>query len=122
MKLDDKFIAEQKKKLQQRRQQILKTLNQDAVPNKKASNDFDAKFPEYGDKDDDNAAEVAVYSENLTMEKNLELSLFNVDKALAKIADGNYGVCEKCGSPIDVKRLEAFPSASSCMNCKRKVQ
>lgn len=120
MKLDKAFLDEQKKKLTERREQILAQLQKDTVPSKKVDNDYDAKFPQYGDKDEDNAAEVAEYSENLTMEKNLELSLFNVDKALKKIAEGNYGICEKCGNAIDAKRLEAFPSATACMNCKQK--
>lgn len=119
MKLDEKFIQEQKTKLEKRREEILKELNIDATPSKNASNDFDAKFPEYGDKEEDNAAEVAAFGNNLSMEKNLEVSLFNVDKAIRKIKEGNYGICEKCGKPIDAKRLSAFPSATACMDCKR---
>jgi len=119
MKLDQNFLQEQKQKLELRKEEVLKELNIDAVPNKRSDSDFDARFPEYGEKEEDNAAEVAVFESNLSMEKNLEVSLFNINKALRKIAEGNYGICEKCGKPIDIKRLSAFPSATACMDCKR---
>ena len=60
------------------------------------------------------------FEKNLSLEKTLEVSLYNVNKAIKKIEEGNYGLCEKCSQPIDPKRLEAFPSATSCMACKQK--
>lgn len=121
MKLDTALVAEQKKLLEERKNQILKELGIDAVKNANADDEFDAKFPDYGDKEDENAAEVAAFESNLTMEKNLELSLFNVNKALRKIAEGTYGICEKCGQMIETERLRAFPSATACMDCKKKL-
>ncbi|MFH0873934.1 MAG: TraR/DksA C4-type zinc finger protein [Candidatus Komeilibacteria bacterium] len=117
--MDSKFIKEQKVKLEQRREELLRELNQDAVRHSDTG-DFSARFPDYGDKEEDNAAEVDDFERNLSMEKNLEVSLFNVDKALRKIQEKKYGLCEKCGLPIDPERLAAFPSATSCMDCKRK--
>lgn len=116
--MDAKFIAKSKEALEKRRQELLKELNIDAV--KVSDNDYDAKFVDYGDKDDENAAEVATFEKNLSLEKTLEISLFNVNRALKKIEEGNYGLCEKCNGPISTKRLEAFPSATSCMDCKKK--
>lgn len=118
MKLDAAFIAKRKEELSSRKEELIKELNLDAI--KITDNDYDAKFPDFGEKEDENAAEVAAFEKNLSMEKTLEVSLFNVNKALKKIEEGNYGTCEKCGSPIDPKRLEAFPSASTCMECKKK--
>ena len=42
-----------------------------------------------------------------------------IDKALAKIEDGTYGTCERCGKPIGAERLEALPYAELCIDCKR---
>ncbi len=117
---DSGFLAEQKNLLEQRQTELLKELNIDAVPRPNTSGDFEARFPDYGDKDDDSAAEVATFQNNLSLEKELEVSLFNVKKALRKIEEGNYGLCEKCSQPIEIDRLKAFPSATSCMDCKRK--
>lgn len=117
--MDAKFIATRKEELITRKEELVKELNIDAV--QVAENDYDAKFPDFGDKDDENAAEVAAFEKNLSLEKTLEVSLFNVNKALKRIEEGNYGMCKKCGKPINPKRLEAFPSATACMDCKKKV-
>lgn len=41
-----------------------------------------------------------------------------IDRALAKIGDGTYGVCERCGAAIPKARLRALPYASLCIACK----
>lgn len=42
----------------------------------------------------------------------------DIDSVLHKLEDGTYGVCEECGDDIPVKRLDAVPSASYCVNCQ----
>ena len=37
---------------------------------------------------------------------------------MQRLDDGTYGNCEGCHNPIPVERLEVFPSATSCVNCK----
>ncbi len=44
--------------------------------------------------------------------------LDKITKALAKIDDGTFGVCEECGEEISVKRLEARPETTLCIKCK----
>lgn len=44
-----------------------------------------------------------------------------VDVALARVADGTYGVCEVCGEPIAPARLEARPMATMCVRCASRV-
>lgn len=117
-KLTADFIESRRNELEKRRQEILRELKADAV--QVADNDYSAKFVDYGEKDDENAAEVATFEKNLSLEKTLEVSLYNVNKALKKIEAGDYGLCEKCNLPIKPGRLEAFPSATSCMECKKK--
>ena len=48
---------------------------------------------------------------------NLEEMEKQVDKALDKMQEGEYGICEICGEPIDQARLEVYPEATTCMNC-----
>jgi len=45
--------------------------------------------------------------------------LKKIEKALKKIENGTYGICEVCGSEIDEKRLMARPEATLCIDCKR---
>ena len=47
----------------------------------------------------------------------LELTLTKVDRALEKIEEGSYGVCDGCGQPIASGRLKVAPESSLCVNC-----
>jgi RNA polymerase-binding transcription factor DksA len=47
--------------------------------------------------------------------------LKRIDAALARLADGSYGICEDCGGPISPKRLAAIPSAERCIACEERV-
>ena len=44
--------------------------------------------------------------------------LDKIEKALKKIEDGSFGICEECGEEISVKRLEARPETTLCIRCK----
>ncbi|GAA5145902.1 hypothetical protein GCM10023340_15990 [Nocardioides marinquilinus] len=52
-----------------------------------------------------------------TLARQAERHLAEVDAALARVADGSYGVCERCGRPIAPERLEARPTARTCVSC-----
>ena len=60
------------------------------------------------------------------MQNSMEIRLRNrealllkkIEEALAKIHTGSYGDCDSCGDPIELKRLEARPTASLCIECK----
>lgn len=43
--------------------------------------------------------------------------LFDIDLALRKIAENKYGNCERCGRPIEKRRLRFLPQARLCMKC-----
>jgi len=45
--------------------------------------------------------------------------LAEVERALARIADGTYGTCANCGNRITVGRLDARPTAELCIDCAR---
>ena len=85
------------------------------------ADDYNSKFPDYGDKEDENAAEVAQYSTNLTLEQTLEGMLSDVHKQLKRLEDGTYGICKYCKKPIEEKRLLARPTSSSCVSCKKTI-
>jgi RNA polymerase-binding transcription factor len=48
--------------------------------------------------------------------------LREVVAALAKIDDGSFGSCERCGEPIAEKRLDAVPFTRYCINCQRLAE
>ena len=47
--------------------------------------------------------------------------LAEVEHALARVADGTYGRCEACGEPIAPGRLDALPSATTCVGCAGRL-
>ena len=62
MKLDAQFLEERKQELLKRKEELLKELEEDTV--KVADNDYSAKFVDFGEKEDENAAEVALFEKN----------------------------------------------------------
>jgi DnaK suppressor protein len=44
--------------------------------------------------------------------------LDKIEKALRKLEEGTFGVCEECGEEISIKRLEARPETTLCIRCK----
>src|SRR5690349_20318082 len=46
------------------------------------------------------------------------LFLNKIETALKKLSEGTFGVCESCEEEIELKRLEARPTASLCVSCK----
>jgi len=58
----------------------------------------------------------------LTVVNNERDMLAQIDRALARIHDGTYGVCESCGQPIGKMRLMAFPRATLCLSCKQREE
>lgn len=50
---------------------------------------------------------------------SIAVTLADVDRALEKLRDGTYGICDSCGEPIGEERLEAIPWATLCISCAR---
>ncbi len=121
-KLDKQTIKEIEVQLVARKKQILNDLSKLSHKDKHEIDERVASFPEYGDKADENAQEINDYSTNIVTEKVLEKNLADIDNALLRIKNGEYGVCKYCGEAIGKKRLLARPTASSCISCKTKLQ
>jgi DnaK suppressor protein len=51
--------------------------------------------------------------------RNLEVSGEEIVRALAKLDEGTYGVCDVCGKPIAPRRLEVKPESVRCIECAR---
>ena len=55
-------------------------------------------------------------------EGKLKGDLKEIEKALVKINNGTYGVCERCKKSIEPARLEVKPHAIYCLKCKRQIE
>jgi len=48
--------------------------------------------------------------------------LLEIEKAFARMAEGEFGVCEECGDPISYERLKAQPFSSLCVDCMQDIE
>lgn len=115
------FLKKIKTLLLEQELKLERELAQFAKKNPRLSDDFNSNFPDYGDKEDENAAEVAEYAVNLSLEQDLERMLRDVKLSLERLAEGTYGICRYCGKPIDAKRLLIRPTSSACVACKKAI-
>jgi RNA polymerase-binding protein DksA len=59
---------------------------------------------------------------DLSIRNNIEDLIDQMTRAIARIDDGTYGTCERCGKPIDAARLKELPHALLCLDCKRREE
>lgn len=45
---------------------------------------------------------------------------FQIERAMQRMTEGRYGLCEDCHCPIPVERLTARPEATRCIECQRR--
>jgi RNA polymerase-binding protein DksA len=120
--MDQETLNQIKQELMERKKRIVEDLNDISREDSHEADKRSAKFPEYGDKPDENAQEISEYTTTVETERILEKTLSDIDKSLKSIDDGKYGICKYCGQEINPKRLLARPTASSCIECKTKLQ
>jgi len=120
--MDAKFINEMKQALVIEKEKLESELSKFAHRKlKSVDEDFDTNFPNLGDKEDENAAEVAAYSDNLSLEEELEKQLRDVNSALEAMEKKTYGICKYCKQEIAEARLRVRPTSSSCIPCKKTL-
>jgi RNA polymerase-binding protein DksA len=67
----------------------------------------------------DSAQATAERSEQLSMIEQQQAVYQEVLAALARMEEGTFGKCERCGQDIPIERLEALPTARLCLSCKQ---
>lgn len=68
----------------------------------------------------EDATEAFEQTVGVALRRKLEDSLERNQRALQKLKDGVYGICESCGARIDRARLKALPSAARCIECQAR--
>jgi len=72
--------------------------------------------------------EVQDFKDLASRETELDAAALDAERAIKELAqvgaarrrlqEGHYGLCVKCGKPIDLRRLEALPAAARCLTCQ----
>ena len=75
------------------------------------------------DKDEVDQANADIEQSMRMQLRNREsFTLKSINEALKRIEDGSYGECENCGDSIEVRRLQARPTATLCIACKEEEE
>ena len=84
-----------------------------------------AKAPErgsgisFGKRVGDGTAEAVSRLNEIGVGNNLVAGVERIDRALEKLDEGSYGVCDNCGRPIPAARLRVAPESTRCVDCAR---
>ncbi|GIV77693.1 TraR/DksA C4-type zinc finger protein [Litorilinea aerophila] len=110
--LRDDFVEKEKQKLLEEREQVLDELTH---LRELMQSEVDVE-PDEGD------AEIFEREKNAALIAVLENKLQGIEAALRSIEKGQYGICERCGQPIELERLEVKPDATLCVKCQQEVE
>ena len=105
---------------------LSKELERLRVDLAKVESEMDSLIKDGGEGAGDDQADAG----NKTFEREHEMSLLinardmviQTERAIERIDNKSYGVCEVCGNQIGKARLEVFPRATLCMSCKQKEE
>ncbi|KAB2972281.1 TraR/DksA family transcriptional regulator [Streptomyces sp. SS1-1] len=75
-----------------------------------------------GDDQADTGAKNITREHELALAANAREMLTQTEHALERLDAGTYGLCENCGNPIGKARMQAFPRATLCVECKQKQE
>ncbi len=75
-----------------------------------------------GDDQADTGAKNITREHEMALAANAREMLIQTERALERLDAGTYGLCENCGNPIGKARMQAFPRATLCVECKQKQE
>lgn len=117
--LDDKFIAQQKERLESIRadlEQMRDGLEEDQQNRAEGEDD-------YSEHDSGDLSQ-SIFSREMdaTIEGQVDRRLEDVERALQKIEEGSYGICDDTGEEIPKGRLEAVPEAIRTVEAQERFE
>lgn len=105
------FLTDQLKKLDRRKKDLEKE-----DPFADVSRVVDNASP------DTDAAEQFGHARTKAIQEELEKKSAQIKRALKRVKQGKYGICEVCGNLIDTDRLGIYPEATVCISCEKKKE
>jgi DnaK suppressor protein len=116
--LDERFIAQQKDRLQSLKEELLRIrTGMSADERQRAENEGDTQLDS-----GDMSQEMFTREMDATIGEQVERRLKDVDRALQKIDEGTYGICDDTGEPIPKGRLEAVPEAIRTVEAQQRYE
>lgn len=107
--MSDKDLEQIRESLEKQRAEINRRINQDQEVARETIGGV-------GD-----AAEISVLSHSidtaLSLSERWTIQFNEIERALGRLRRGDYGSCQECGEKIALKRLQAMPTATTCVQC-----
>lgn len=108
-----------RKKLLSEKEQILKEIEViEASLDYGASASEGSELADYDQHPTDDATETVEKERDFTVRDSWKDVFNRIEQALAKIDNGTYGQCDRCGVEIPVERLNIMPYAVYCVSCQ----
>jgi DnaK suppressor protein len=111
--MDKKRLEYYKKKLQAKREELLRNIARTEEEGRSADDD---PTVDLADKAANSYTKEFLFGQNNTDRTTLQ----QIDEALERIRTGTFGACLNCDTELQQKRLEAVPWASHCTTCQEK--
>jgi DnaK suppressor protein len=116
--LDREFVEEQKERLQALKEELLRVRRGMAADEKqRAENEGDTQLDS-----GDMSQEMFTREMDATIGEQVERRIRDVDRALQKVDEGTYGICDDTGEPIPKGRLEAVPEAIRTVEAQQRYE
>jgi DnaK suppressor protein len=107
-------LKEVQARLQARRRQLAEELAELTKPPEAGSN------LSFGKRIGEGTTEAVERISSTAAARSIAAALAEVDRALEKVDEGSYGLCDDCGQLVGSERLEAIPSANLCVTCSAR--
>jgi DnaK suppressor protein len=109
-----------RKELEEEREQLRRQFSEIeetslGAPQSELSGDISSFDEEYADAGTDTFER----ERDLSLSNNIRDLIDKIDRALGRIDEGAYGLCERCGRPIEKARIKALPYATLCIKDKQ---
>jgi RNA polymerase-binding transcription factor DksA len=106
--MDHTQLTKHKESLEKERLLLLEEIKKSEKP---------SNFGDDVDGFDEKTDETEDFSNKLAEAGDLKMRLEEIDVALSKIRNGNYGICADCGKEIEAEVLSVSPEAPLCKSC-----
>jgi DnaK suppressor protein len=116
--LDERFIAQQRERLQNLKEELLRMRRSMEEDERQRSEEERHTQLDSGDM----SQEMFTREMDATIGEQVERRLKDVDRALEKIEEGTYGICDDTGEPIPKGRLEAVPEAIRTVEAQQRYE
>ena len=111
-----------RKRLEERRAEIESDVSYMAAEMRYLGVDQDDENGSLGNHIGDDGSYVTEAERIVTVSEDLQQILNQVNAALERMNNGNYGECQRCGNRIGAERLEAFPYVAYCIECQSLIE